>query len=90
MIQDSMTKRYEDAGVKIHRGYQGFEKIEKISDGPGDKKVLHATLGGKTLVFNELLWAVGRATETVTLDLDVPGVKTREKGYIVVDGFQVS
>jgi len=49
MIQDSMTKRYEDAGVKIHRGYQGFEKIEKISDGPGDKKVLHATLGGEDI-----------------------------------------
>jgi glutathione reductase (NADPH) len=88
MIQETMTKRYEDAGVKIHKGYKGFEKIERISDGPGDKKVLHATLGGEKLVFNELLWAVGRAPETASLDLDVAGVKTGKKGYIVADDFQ--
>jgi glutathione reductase (NADPH) len=88
MIQETMTQRYEDAGVKIHRGYKGFEKIERISDGPGDKKVLHVTLGGEKLIFNELLWAVGRAPETASLDLDVAGVKTGNKGYIVADDFQ--
>ena len=88
MIQETMTKRYEDAGVKIHREYKGFEKIERISDGPGDEKVLHLMLGGEKLVFNELLWAVGRAPETASLDLDVPRVKTGKNGYIVVDDFQ--
>lgn len=24
MVQETMTKRYEDVGIKIHRGYKGF------------------------------------------------------------------
>lgn len=88
MIQETMTKRYEEAGVKIHRGYKGFEKVERISDGAGDKKVLHVTLAGEKLVFNELLWAIGRAPEVDTLGLDVAGVKKGNKDYIVVDDFQ--
>ena len=88
MIQHTMTKRYVDAGVKIHKGYPGFDKIERISDGKGDKKLLHVTMGGEKMEFNELLWAVGRAPETKTLDLDVAGVKTGKNGYIVADDFQ--
>ena len=88
MIQETMTKHYEEAGVIIHKGYTGLEKIEKISDGSGDKKVLHVTVGGKKLVFNELLWAIGREPETANLDLHVPGVKTNEMGYITTDDFQ--
>jgi glutathione reductase (NADPH) len=88
MIQETMTKRYEEAGVVIHRGYQGFEKAEMISDGLGDKKVLNLTLGGGNMVFNELLWAVGRAPEVAALDLEVAGVKTGHKGYIAADDFQ--
>jgi len=88
MIQETMTKRYEDVGVKIHKGYTGMEKVEKISDGPADKKVLHLTVAGEELVFNELLWAVGRSPETESLDLDVAGVKTGQRGYIAVDDFQ--
>jgi glutathione reductase (NADPH) len=88
MVRETMTKRYEDAGVKIHKGYKGIEKVERIIDGPGNKKVLHLTLGGEKLVFNELLWAIGRAPETETLDLDVAGVKTGNKGYIIADNFQ--
>jgi len=76
-------------GVKIHRGYKGFEKVEKISDGKGDERVLKLTLpGSEELVVNELLWAIGRAPETKSLDLDVAGVKTGEKGYIVADQYQ--
>lgn len=53
MIQETMTRRYEEAGVRIHKGYKGFEKVERISDGKGDEKVLHLYLGGEKLVFNE-------------------------------------
>ena len=88
MIQETMTKHYEKAGVKIHRGYKGFERIEKISDGPGDKKVLHMSVGEEKMVFNELLWAIGRAPETESLDLHMAGVKTGEEGYIIADEFQ--
>lgn len=30
MIQEIMTKAYEDAGVIIHKSYKGFEKIERL------------------------------------------------------------
>ena len=88
MIQETMTKRYEDVGVVIHKEYKGIEKVEKISDGPGDKKVVHVTVGGEKMVFNELLWAVGRSPETESLDLEAAGVNTGHKGYITVDTFQ--
>jgi glutathione reductase (NADPH) len=88
MIQETMTERYEAAGVVIHKGYDKFEKIERVSDGPGGKKVLHLTLNGEKLVFNELVWAIGRAPEVESLDLKTAGVKTGKKGYIIADGFQ--
>jgi glutathione reductase (NADPH) len=88
MIQETMTKRYEDVGVVIHKGYKRFEKVEKVSDGPGDKKVLELWYEGEKMVFHELIWAVGRMPETESLDLDVAGVKTRGKGYITADEFQ--
>jgi glutathione reductase (NADPH) len=88
MVQESVTKRYEDVGVIIHKGYQGIEKIERISDGPGDKKVLDVTVGGEQMMFNELLWAVGRSPETESLALEVAGVATGKKGHIVADKFQ--
>ncbi|KAL2060057.1 hypothetical protein VTL71DRAFT_9879 [Oculimacula yallundae] len=89
MVQDTMTARYEDVGVKIHKGYTGLEKVEKISDGKGDERVLKLTLkDGEELVVNELLWAIGRAPETKSLGLDVAGVKTGNKGYVVADKYQ--
>jgi len=88
MVQETMTKRYEDVGVVIHKGFKEVEKVEQISDGPGDKKVLHVTVAGEKMIFNELLWAIGRSPETESLALDVAGVKTAEKGYIAVDQYQ--
>ncbi|XMA18267.1 hypothetical protein WAI453_011058 [Rhynchosporium graminicola] len=89
MVQEVMTKRYEDMGVIIHKGYKGFEKIEQISNGKGNERVLKLTSkDGEELPVNELLWAVGRAPETQSLDLAVASVKTGNKGYIVVDQYQ--
>ena len=88
MVQETMTKRYEDVGVKIHKGYKRFDKVERMSDGKGDEKVLHITVNGEKMVFNELLWAVGRAPETESLNLELVGVKTGKKGYVVADDFQ--
>lgn len=89
MIQTTMTERYESVGVKIHREYKGFKKVERISDGKGDEKVLKLHLeNGETMSVNELLWAVGRKPETESLKLENVGVKIGEKGYIAVDTFQ--
>lgn len=89
MIQDTMTGRYESVGIKVHRGYKGFEKVERISEGKGDGKVLRLHLGGgETMEVNELLWAVGRRPETESLGLENVGVKIGEIGHIEVDQFQ--
>ena len=88
MIQETVTARYESVGVKIHKGYKRFEKIEKLSDGKGDEKKLKLTWDDGEMVVNELLWAVGRSPETKSLELDNIGVETNEKGYVVVDQFQ--
>jgi glutathione reductase (NADPH) len=38
MIQNTVTQRYIDAGVHIHKKHKSFKKIELIKDGPpGDK-----------------------------------------------------
>ncbi|KUJ24261.1 glutathione reductase [Mollisia scopiformis] len=89
MVQTIMTERYEAAGVKIHKGYKGFEKVERVSDGKGDEKVLKLFLkDSETMLVNELLWAVGRKPETESLKLENSGVKLGDKGYIAVDKFQ--
>lgn len=89
MVQTTMTKRYEDVGVVIHKNYKGFESVEKV-EGKGEEKVLKLKFkdGSEDIEVNELLWAVGRSPEVESLKLDVVGVKTKEKGYIVADKFQ--
>jgi glutathione reductase (NADPH) len=92
MIQKTMTARYESVGVKIHRGYTGFEKVELVkAGGEGEEKVLRLVgrdLEGGEMIVNELLWAVGRRPETESLHLEDIGVKKGVKGYVVVDKFQ--
>ncbi|WP_426446418.1 glutathione-disulfide reductase [Siccibacter colletis] len=42
----------------------------------------------RTFTVDCLVWAIGREPANDTFNLDVSGVKTNEKGYIVVDKFQ--
>jgi glutathione reductase (NADPH) len=89
MVQETMTERYESVGVKIHRGYTGFERVERVGGGEGEEKVLRLVLkGGSQMLVDELLWAVGRRPETESLDLEKAGVKIDEKGHVVVDKYQ--
>lgn len=87
MVQATMTKRYEDVGVKIHRGYESFERIEKVSK-EGEGKKLKLVMKGEDMVVDELLWAVGRSPETASLELGKIGVETDAKGHVVVDKYQ--
>ena len=88
MIQNTMTKRYEDVGVIIHKGYQGFASVESIGVEGGEKLLRLTEKNGDVMEFGELLWAVGRAPETASLKLDVAGVNLGSKGHIAVDKFQ--
>ncbi|KAG5300467.1 glutathione reductase [Histoplasma ohiense] len=89
MIQTTMTKRYEDMGVKIHKGFKKFEAVELLSAGKGAEKRLKITNSdGKVFEFNELLWAIGRAPAIQDLTLENAGVQLTPTGHIAVDEFQ--
>ena len=94
MVQDILTKHYEEMGVTIHKEHPGFKKIELLNPGPKDnsdpreKQIKLFGKDGEEIVVNELLWAVGRAAETRKLGLENTGVKLDKSGHIVVDEFQ--
>ncbi|OOQ87705.1 Glutathione reductase [Penicillium brasilianum] len=89
MIQKTMTDRYEAAGVKLHRKFQGFKEVKLLRDGKGkDKLIKLIGNDGSELEVNEVLWAVGRAPEVEDLHLDIPGVKLNSSGHIIVDEYQ--
>jgi glutathione reductase (NADPH) len=103
MVQQTLTKRYEDAGVIIHRDFVSFEKIERLDEIAAAQKGKHEIRGeppspskrlklslkdGSILEVGELLWALGRKPELEALDLEKAGVKLNNRGYIDVDEFQ--
>lgn len=104
MVQDTMTKAYEDAGVVLHKQFPGFEKIERLdkassvtgadihekqTEGPSQDKQLRITdKKGEVFECNELLWAIGRAPEIKDLGLEKIGVKLNEKGHVAADEWQ--
>ena len=89
MVQETLTKRYEDAGVVIHKDHKGFKEVISIKDGkPGQKTLKLVDQDGSELEVNELLWAIGRAPELQRLDPARIGVKLKSKGHIEVDEYQ--
>ncbi|KAG5955084.1 GTP-binding protein gtr1 [Claviceps arundinis] len=90
MIQESVTKEYERLGVHVHKESQA-SKIEKGADGKLTVTYKDAQ-GNESLVsdVDHLIWAVGRVPETDKIGLKEIGVKTNEKGYVVVDEYQNS
>jgi glutathione reductase (NADPH) len=92
MIQDTMTKRYEDVGVKIHKNHAGFKEVQRLREGKDGADKLLKLIGndGEELEVNELLWAIGRAPEVKDLGLAEIGVKQNKRKHIVVDEWQNS
>lgn len=95
MVQETLTQHYIDAGVHIHKEHPGIKSVEQLKSDPTNgedpsQKLLKLTMNdGSTMETNELLWAVGRAAKTDTLNLSaVPDLRTKESGHIVVDQFQ--
>ncbi|KAF2493606.1 glutathione reductase [Lophium mytilinum] len=104
MVQETMTKAYEDAGVVLHKRYPGFDKIERLdkedvvagkdihekrTEGPSPQKQLKITdKNGEVFECNELLWAIGRAPEINDLGLEKIGVKLTESGHVFADEWQ--
>ena len=89
MVQETLTQRYEDAGVIIHKNHKGFKEIVRLREGKGEHKLLRLVeSSGEEMEVNELLWAIGRAPEIDKLHLERIGVKLARKGHIEVDEYQ--
>ncbi|EER26880.1 glutathione reductase, putative [Coccidioides posadasii C735 delta SOWgp] len=89
MIQHTMTKRYEDVGMKIHKNFTGVKEVKLLREGKGADKLLRLIMhDGSEIEVNELLWAIGRSPAVDNLGLKEIGVKQLPGGYIAVDDFQ--
>ncbi|KAE9984591.1 hypothetical protein BLS_001966 [Venturia inaequalis] len=103
MIQATLTKRYEDVGVIIHKNFEGIEKVERLDipepaaertheirgEPPSASKSLKITTkSGEILEVGELLWALGRKPEIQDLALQSIGIKLTPSGHIAVNEFQ--
>ncbi|KAF7503681.1 hypothetical protein GJ744_003359 [Endocarpon pusillum] len=93
MIQDTMTKHYEDAGVIIHKNHPGIKEVVQVQaatseSDPSSKQLKLILTDGSEFECNELLWAIGRAPEIQDLDVKRIGMELGKKGHIVVDEYQ--
>lgn len=89
MVQETLTQRYIDAGIVIHKNHKGFKEITNLSDGKGSEKLLRLIgKDGEVTEVNELLWAIGRNPEIEKLDPAKVGIKQGPKGHIQVDEYQ--
>ena len=88
MVQEVITKRYEDAGVHIYKEFKSLDKVEKISDDLGGKKRLKLFVDGEAMEVDEVLWAIGRAGRGLDLNLDRVGVHLNTAGQIITDKYQ--
>ncbi|KAL9081714.1 MAG: hypothetical protein Q9159_007112 [Coniocarpon cinnabarinum] len=86
LIQEKVMTEYRRQGMHIHTN----SSPEKVEDIGGGTKRLHYkdAAGSGALDIDTLLWAIGRAPEIEGLGLDRVGVKTNEKGHVVVDDYQ--
>ncbi|WP_339760589.1 glutathione-disulfide reductase [uncultured Hoeflea sp.] len=72
----------EEKGIRI-LCHEVFEKIERGADG----RLLAHTSGGKALVADQVMLALGRDPNTEGLGLEAAGVKTGHKGEILIDEY---
>lgn len=83
VISETLQKYMGETGLNVHQK----TNIKKVEGKKGGPLALHLDTG-KTLEVDCLLWAVGRRPNTDNLGLESAGVKTDDKGNIVVDKFQ--
>jgi len=81
-VSEAMRKYLEDEGVKIHTA----ARINAVKKN-GKMKIVNVTVGKRTfdIECEQLLFATGRKANTEDLDLEKAGVKTADRGFIVVN-----
>jgi glutathione reductase (NADPH) len=93
MVQDVLTKHYEELGVHIHRKHPGIKEVvllnpAKDESDPREKRLKLIMNDGSEMETNELLWAIGRSPETRGLGLENLKMERNDKGHLVVDKYQ--
>jgi pyruvate/2-oxoglutarate dehydrogenase complex dihydrolipoamide dehydrogenase (E3) component len=81
-VSDAVKAIFEKEGIEVRLN---AECITYAKRGSGVAVGLKCSSGPKEVVGSHLLFAVGRRPNTHDLGLDKAGVKTDDKGYIVVD-----
>lgn len=81
-IRKSILKLLEAKGMKLITG----AKVERFSEENSRVEVTYSSKGKEVSIKTDaVLMATGRAPETDALNLSAAGIKTDEKGFIVVD-----
>ncbi|MGI9235308.1 MAG: glutathione-disulfide reductase [Woeseiaceae bacterium] len=83
MLSSELMDAMRKAGVALDTGVIP-ESVERAENG----LVIHATDGRSFGPVDSLVWAIGRAPNTETLDVAKAGVTTDEWGFIPTDDYQ--
>lgn len=81
-MRRGLHQAMEQKGIRI-LCHEVFAKIERSADG----RLLAHTSTGKALVADQVMLALGRDPNTAGLGLEAAGVKTGQKGEILVDEY---
>jgi dihydrolipoamide dehydrogenase len=81
-ISVEMERQFKRAGVKTHTG----TRVEKVEDNGDSVTVTISKDGnGETLQADKVLISIGVAPNSQNIGLEAAGVKTDERGFIVID-----
>ncbi|CAO1622855.1 unnamed protein product [Sympodiomycopsis kandeliae] len=83
IIAETLQEHMTNTGLKVHRKTQ----VKKVEGEKGGPLTIHLSTGS-TLEVDCLLWAIGRRPNTDGLGLETVGVKTDDKGDIIVNELQ--
>ncbi|MFU8838316.1 MAG: glutathione-disulfide reductase [Thiohalomonadaceae bacterium] len=84
MLRESLMEEMLNDGVNILPNIS----INEVIKGEDGRLSLHAQGGHQLTGFDCLIWAIGRAPNTMDLNLESAGVAMNERGYIPTDEFQ--
>ncbi|WFD42141.1 glutathione-disulfide reductase [Malassezia psittaci] len=83
IISDTITEVMENTGLKLLKN----TNVVKVEGQKGGPLTVHFD-SGKSIEVDCLIWAIGRRPNTDNLGLENVGVKTDQRGNIVVDKYQ--
>jgi glutathione reductase (NADPH) len=91
IIQHTVTDTYVRHGIHVHKLFKFPSGIEKLDNGRIKITFTDADHPTPTSVeVDTLVWTIGRAPLSSSLNVEVPGVKLDDKGKVVVDEYQNS